>query len=105
LDKNGAAQPGTPFHSRRPEPFGFAFAPNHVAVVSDAVNGKPGAAALSSYDVRKGNLKVVTAAAGDTQTAACWVAVTDDGAYAYAVNTASGTISSYSISVGGKLSL
>jgi 6-phosphogluconolactonase (cycloisomerase 2 family) len=31
--------------------------------------------------------------------------VTDDGAYAYTVNTASGTISSYSVSVGGQLAL
>ena len=39
------------------------------------------------------------------QTASCWVAVTDDGAYAYTVNTGSGTISSCSVSVGGDPSL
>jgi DNA-binding beta-propeller fold protein YncE len=106
LDGNGAALAGTTFHSRRPEPFGFAFAPHHIAIVSDTVNGKPNAAALSSYNIRPDrNPKVISAAVPDTQTAACWVAVTADGAYAYAVNTASGTISSYDVSVGGELKL
>jgi 6-phosphogluconolactonase len=105
VNGDGLAQPGTTFHSRRPTPFGFGFA-NDIAIVSDAVNGKANSAALSSYKIRDGrNPKVISAAVPDTQTAACWVAVTDDGAYAYAVNTASGTISSYGVSVGGQLTL
>lgn len=105
LDDNGLAQPGAAFHSRRPEPFGFAFAQN-VAVISDAAGGKPNKAALSSYKIRAGkNPKTISAGVPDTQTAACWVAVTDDGTHAYAVNTASGTVSSYGVSVGGELTL
>lgn len=41
----------------------------------------------------------------DKQTAACWVAVTEDGAYAYTANTGSSTVSSYNVPVGGKLTL
>ena len=64
------------------------------------------AAALSSYKpTETGKLKVISGGVGDTQTAACWVAVTDDGSHAYTVNTASGTVSLYSVSIGGQLSL
>jgi 6-phosphogluconolactonase len=41
----------------------------------------------------------------DKQTADCWVAVTEDSAYAYTTNTGSNTVSSYGVSVGGKLTL
>jgi 6-phosphogluconolactonase (cycloisomerase 2 family) len=106
LNDQGMAEMGVPFPSRKPTPFGFAFAPHHIAVVSDAVKGKPLAAALSSYTVRKsGKLGVISAGVPDSQTAACWVAVTDDGAYAYTANTGSNSISSYKLSVGGELTL
>jgi len=106
LDGNGLAQAGTSFPSPKPTPFGFAFAPHHVAIVSDAVKGKPLAAALSSYKIRPGGKpSVISAAVPDKQTAACWVAVTQDGAYAYTVNTGSNSISSYTVSVGGQLTL
>jgi 6-phosphogluconolactonase len=41
----------------------------------------------------------------DQQTAPCWVAITPDGRYLYAVNTASGSVSEYTISHSGSLSL
>jgi len=106
LDGGGVAQVGTAFPSSQPTPFGFDFAPHHIAIISDAVNGEPLAAKLSSYSIRDGqDPKVISAGVPDNQTAACWVAVTDDGAYAYTVNTGSSTISSYTVSVGGKLAL
>jgi hypothetical protein len=106
LDGGGVAKTGVAFDSSKPTPFGFAFAPHHVAIVSDAVKGKPLAAALSSYKIRPERKPlVISAAAPDKQTAACWVAVTDDGAYAYTVNTGSNSVSSYTVSVGGELTL
>ena len=106
LDGGGVAQAGMAFPSSKPTPFGFDFAPHHVAIVSDAVKAKPLAAALSSYKIRPDKKPlVISAAVPDKQTAACWVAVTQDGAYAYTVNTASNSISSYAISVGGQLTL
>jgi 6-phosphogluconolactonase (cycloisomerase 2 family) len=106
LNADGTARPGVAFPSSEPTPFGFAFGHHHVAVVSDAEGGASGASALSSYKVkRNGNLNVVTAGVNDTQTAACWVAVTGDGRFAYTANTGSGTISSYTVSNGGELAL
>lgn len=106
LNQQDIAQAGMAFKSQKPTPFGFSFAPHHVAIISDAVKGKPLAATLSSYNIRgRRKPQTISAAVPDKQTAACWVAVTHDGAYAYTVNTGSNSISSYSISVGGELAL
>ncbi|MGH6889215.1 MAG: lactonase family protein [Rhizomicrobium sp.] len=107
LNPNGTPQAGVAFASSEPTPFGFTFRRgSRVAVVSDAEGGAAGASALSSYKVGKsGNLDVITAGVGDTQTAACWVVVTRNGRFAYTSNTASNTISSYGVSGRGKLAL
>jgi 6-phosphogluconolactonase (cycloisomerase 2 family) len=41
----------------------------------------------------------------DTQTAACWVVITNNGRFAYTTNTGSNTVSSYSIAPDGSLDL
>jgi 6-phosphogluconolactonase (cycloisomerase 2 family) len=106
LDDDGIAQAGVSFPSNGITPFGFAFGHHDVAIVSDAFGGAPGASALSSYKVQEnGSLLPVTGELGDTQTAACWVVVPQDGRFAYTSNTGSGTISSYSVLHGGSLSL
>ncbi|HEX3651663.1 MAG TPA: beta-propeller fold lactonase family protein [Rhizomicrobium sp.] len=104
---DGTPQPGVAFPSSEATPFGFAFQRGtRVAVVSDAGGGVSGASALSSYKLKKGGSLVgVSPGVGDTQTAACWVVVTKDGGFAYTSNTGSGTISSYTVSAGGKLAL
>ncbi len=48
---------------------------------------------------------MISPALGDTQTAACWVVVTQNGRFAYTSNTGTGTISSYAVSDGGNLTL
>lgn len=104
--EDGVAQPGVSFASSGTTPFGFAFARENVAIVSDASGGASGASALTSFGVDvNGNLVVITPALGDTQTAACWVVATRDGRFAYTSNTASGTISSYTVSADGSLAL
>jgi 6-phosphogluconolactonase len=106
VDDDGVAQPGVSFPSNGATPFGFALGHNNVAVVSDAAGGPSGTSALSSYEVDEdGNLEVITPALGDTQKAACWVVVTRNGRFAYTSNTASDTISSYTISEEGDLAL
>ena len=40
-----------------------------------------------------------------TQSAACWIALTSDGAYVYATNTGSNTISRFSLDSNGDLTL
>ena len=87
-------------------PFGFAFGPRGTLVVSEAFGGAPGASALSSYTVGgTGSLNVVSPSVGTTETAACWVVITQNGRYAYTSNTGSGTISGYRLGTGGELTL
>jgi 6-phosphogluconolactonase len=55
--------------------------------------------------VRAKGLKVITSSVADTQAAACWLVVSNNGKYAYAANAASGTISGYQVGKKGELSL
>jgi 6-phosphogluconolactonase len=82
-------------------PFGFQFTHRNLAIVSEA-----GPNALSSYRAGEtGNLDLITASLANGQAAVCWVAVTEDDHFAYTINAGTGTISSYSISTDGTLSL
>ena len=102
----GVAQPGVSYPSSGTEPFGFAFGRNDIAVVSDASGGAAGAAAVASYAIAPGGkTEVITPALGDTQSGACWLVITANGQYAYTTNTASGTISSYTVAPNGDLAL
>ncbi|MFB3922197.1 MAG: lactonase family protein [Terriglobia bacterium] len=105
LNDHGVAQPGVAFPFSGITPFGFAFRPDNVLVVSDA-GGAPGTSAVSSYTVDdEGNVAVVTPALGDTQTAACWLVLSQSGRFAFTANAGSATISSYSVLEGGVLEL
>lgn len=89
-------------------PFGFAFDSQNRFYVSEAFGGAPGLSALSSYrlDEFAPAMPVnISPSVGTTQTAACWVAVTPNGKFAYTANTGSATISSYRIHSGGDVSL
>jgi 6-phosphogluconolactonase len=107
----GLAQPGVAFPSNGTTPFGLAFGPHDVAIVSDANTPPPpappfGESALTSYQLTdNGGLTVVTPALSDKQFLACWVNVPNNGNYAYTSNTGSGSISSYTVSSGGNLAL
>jgi 6-phosphogluconolactonase len=87
-------------------PFGFAFGKRSQLFISEAFGGAPNASAMSSYTIsHQGDLQVISPSVGTTQTAACWVVVTNDGRFAYVTNTGSGSISSYQISFDGGLTL
>jgi len=79
--------------SSGPVPFGFAFSPRGDLVVSEAGNST-----VSSY--RNGRLSTASLAVG--QGAACWVAITPDGRFAYTGN-ATGSISGFAIARDGSL--
>jgi 6-phosphogluconolactonase (cycloisomerase 2 family) len=82
-------------------PFGFAFARRDVLIVSEAANSS-----VSSYALNEnGSLRPITAALPDTQGAACWVAVTRDGRFAYLANNHTASISSVAVSPDGSLAL
>jgi 6-phosphogluconolactonase (cycloisomerase 2 family) len=90
--------------SAGPTPFGFGFDNKDHLIVSEAFGGAPDASAVSSYDVTDGALHTVSSSIGTTETAACWIAVTNDGRFAYAGN-AGGSVSGYRVTPDGKLRL
>jgi 6-phosphogluconolactonase len=104
--EHGIPNPGVSFPSGALTPFGFAFSHNEVLVVSDAFGGADGASAVSSYNIDEdGKVAPITPPLADTQTSACWLVVTRNGRFAYTANATSGTISSYSVSERGTLTL
>jgi 6-phosphogluconolactonase (cycloisomerase 2 family) len=88
-------------------PFGFAFNNADTLVVSEAFGGAPNQSAASSYSAADdGTLSVISGSMANSQTASCWVVITNNGKLAFVSNTASGTISSYRINAeNGSLTL
>lgn len=101
----GIAGPPETHPSSGMTPFGFAFAKRHDLIVSEAFGGAPGVSAVSSYNVEQDTFEVVSPSVGTTQTAACWVIISNNGKYAYVTNTGSGSISSYRIENDGTIHL
>jgi 6-phosphogluconolactonase (cycloisomerase 2 family) len=91
-------------------PFGFDFGKRRQLFVSEA-NAPggvptPGGGSASSYRVHAdGMLEVISGAVPTTESAACWLLVTNDGRYAYTTNTPSGSVSSFSVANDGTLTL
>jgi 6-phosphogluconolactonase len=106
IGANGRPGPAQSNPSIGEEPFGFGFDKRGHLVVSEAFGGTPGASAVSSYDVgSSGGLGVISPSVADDQTAACWIAISPNGRVVYTSNTASGSISSYSLGHDGSLQL
>ena len=106
VDHNGLATFDTSFPSTGNTPFGFSIAREHYMVVSNANGGTPNASSCTSYSgVNPGNLNAVNGAVANNQTAACWVATTHAGRYAFVTNTGSDDISTYYVSPWGALYL
>ncbi len=86
-------------------PFGFEFSPDGFLIVSEAARGAAGAGTVSSYsfDDEDGTLDVISGSVPSKQSAPCWIAVTENGAYAYTTNTASNSVTGYKIDRKGKL--
>jgi 6-phosphogluconolactonase len=98
LDRRG--RPGQPVitTSSGDTPFGFAISRRGDVIVSEA-----GASTVSSYRVGAGGLlAAITASLPVNQGAACWVAVSPDGRFAYTGNAA-GSISGFAVGRSGSL--
>ena len=102
------AAPGSPFPAQGLGPFGSQFRPtsSNQLFVSNAHNGT-GLGTVSAFsDSANGTLSSIGSSPfADVQTAPCWVIISPDGRYLFAVNTGSGTISRYAIAPGGALTL
>jgi 6-phosphogluconolactonase len=88
-------------------PFGFAFDRHDNLIVSEAFGGAVGGSATSSYELDGAAypLELVSPSIHAGQTAACWVAVTKDGRYAYVANTGSSSVTGFGIARNGALTL
>ncbi len=86
-------------------PFGFAFDRRGRAIVSEASGGAPDASTLSSYAISGGAAALVDGPNATTETAACWVAVTGNGRFAFVAETGSGTVTGFAIERDGDLRL
>ena len=96
VGRNGLPGAARIYRSNGATPFGFAFGKRDHLLVSEAFGGAPNASAVSSYRISDdGQLGIISASVPTTETAACWVAVTPNGRFAYVTNTASGTVSGY----------
>jgi 6-phosphogluconolactonase len=99
---------GAPYPAQGPGPFGSEFRPTDPSelYVSNA-HGGPGNGTVSAFrDARDGTLTSIGSSPfADGQTAPCWVEISHDGRYLFAVNTAEPSISSYAIGRDGALTL
>jgi 6-phosphogluconolactonase len=87
-------------------PFGFEFGKDNQLFISEAVSGNPEQGTVSSYALKDdGTLKVLSAAVPTTETATCWIAISKNERFAYAVNTGSQSISGFSVSPRGRIKL
>ncbi len=104
-----SAASGSPFPAQGLGPFGSEFRPTDPSqlFVSNAHNMGAGTGTVSAFrDFAGGTLSSIDLSPfPDLQTAPCWVEISHDGQFLFTVNTGSGSISSYSISPGGVLTL
>jgi 6-phosphogluconolactonase len=105
VGSDGLATGPTAVPSAGATPFGFAFNNKGTAVVSEAAGGAPDGSSVSSYDLRAGSLSLVSGAVPTTETAACWIAITGNGKFAYAGNAGSASVTGYRVANDGSLSI
>ena len=102
------AAPGSPFTGEGLGQLGAEFSPTRPSelFVSNAHNGALLGTVSVYHDSLLGRLSPIGSSPyADGQTAPCWVEISRDGRYLFAVNTGSGSISSYAINPGGSLTL
>jgi len=86
-------------------PFGFEFDKRGHLIISDAFGGGANAGAMSSYNVSPLGISLITGPVANTQTAPCWVVVTNNGKFTYTSNTGTNNISGYRIGRNGSIAI
>jgi 6-phosphogluconolactonase (cycloisomerase 2 family) len=90
---NGRLGDGVITRSSGARPFGFDVTAGGQLVVSESRPPAAGGGAASSYAVSGGGaLRTITASLPTDGLAACWVAITGDGRFAFVTNAASNTV-------------
>ncbi len=102
------AAPGSPFHGQGLGQIGAEFRPTNPSelYVSNAHNGADLGTVSAFHVSRNGVLRSIgDSPVPDGQTAPCWVEISHDGKYLFAVNTGSANLSRYAIGRDGSLTL
>ncbi len=100
--------PSSPFTAAVAGPFGSVFNPtNPSQVFVSEAHGGTAAGVVAAYTAgADGTLSSIGSSPfADHQTAPCWVAITANGKYLFAVNTAVPSVSSYAVNSDGSLTL
>ena len=106
IDGDGRAHGPYAYPSAGTTPFGFAFDRRGRLFVSQAAGGVANSGGMSSYRLSDSGLPVViSSSVGTTETAACWVVVTNNGRFAYVTNGGSASVSAYRIQGDGSIVL
>jgi 6-phosphogluconolactonase len=101
VSSSGVASEPTTMASVGKGPFGFAYTPNGILVISEAVSNT-----MSTFTwTPNGSLRTISGAMPDFGMAPCWVVTTSNGEWAFTTNAASGTISTYAVASNGVLLL
>lgn len=107
VDDSGLASLPIPQAASGTTPFGFQFFSydgHDRLIVTEAFGGAADASAVSSYAVDPdGTLTVVSGSVPTYQTAACWLARTGNGRFAYSANPGSHSLSGFSVGTDGAL--
>jgi 6-phosphogluconolactonase (cycloisomerase 2 family) len=102
------AAPDSPFTAQAAGPFGSEFNPANPSqlFVSNAHAGTGQGSVSAFSSAADGTLSSIgSSPIANGQSGTCWVEVTHDGQFLFAVNTGTGTISRYSIAADGSLTL
>ena len=99
--------PGSPFNNNARLPLGFNFNPNDPSqLFISNVGPTDGSSSVSPYLMASsGQIAPIEQPVSNGQSAACWINVTRDGKWLFASNTNSDTVSSFSVSTDGRLTL
>jgi 6-phosphogluconolactonase (cycloisomerase 2 family) len=101
--------PGSPFAGQGLGAFGSAFRPTtpDQLFVTNPHNVGNNVSTVSAFDVANDGalFSIGSSPFASLQNGTCWVAVTPNGQYLFAVNTGSGTVSRFSIDASGDLTL
>ena len=99
---NGTLGPRLATASAGAVPFGFAITRRNMLVVSEAAGST-----VSSYRIGEDSAMplLVSGAVPTTQGAACWIAVSPSGRFAFSANAATSSISSFAVAGNGALTL
>lgn len=111
LREDGRTGELTRFPSNNRTPLAIAFTHQHIMAITEgnmqsAQTGTPGGSSTSTYRITEDDtLEPISKAVPNFQTSNCWIRFTPDGHFAYTGNTGSGSVSSYSVSPHGELTL